>query len=242
MDDKFWTKIEFSLAEIRDLLRMQIESREDAVGKRIKPRKKHKKAVWDDTTAPWPDEDLGLKVRPWLLIPYVDAIDQDMLNERLETAKRLLTSVEQRIATRELSPELLHEWGLLCGCAGALEIVYHARPDVGQLRQGFDNLHAHRYWFASYFLRIYRHGEMEESKDMMELFINSIFKELPDGDDKDWFGRFLSKKRSERWQGAYRLTGAFRDDLSAADMKELIKRPAPQNIPSLNLDFPLPQG
>jgi len=173
------------------------------------------------------------------MIPYVDALDQEFLHERLEAGKRLLASVEQRIATRELTPELLHEWGLLNRWAGALQLVYHAKPDVGRLRESTDNLDGHKRWFAHYFLRIYRHGRMEHARDEMERFINIVVNKLPEGDERDWFSRFLSKSPSEILEGACRLTDAFRQDLSATEMKRLVKQPT-GDIPSLALDFPPP--
>lgn len=235
-----WSKIEFDLSEFRDLLQMRLETKEEAIGERILPanRKAGKKAEWRDTAPRWEDEH-GKSVRPWLMIPYIDAIDQASLQECLEAGKRVLASVEMRISSRELSPELLHEWGLLSRWAGALQLIYQARPDVGRLREGTDNLDAHKRWFADYFLRVYRHGKLHEARDEMERFINTIIEKLPPGSERSWFDRFLSDEPSDYLENARRLTGAFREDLSVAQMKRLIKQPA-DNIPALDLDFPPP--
>lgn len=237
-----WSKLEFDLSEICDLFHMPLETKKEAVGERISPanRKTGKKAEWRDTAPRWEDDELGVPVRAWLKLPYVDAIDQKSLQERLEAGKRLLVSVEQRIAARELTPELFHEWGLLNRWAGALQLVYYARPDVGRLREGSDNLGKHRRWFADYFLRIYKRGQMEHARSEMERFINAVFNDLSEGDERDWFSRFLSGSPSGYQKGAHRsLTRAFLEDLSVAEMKRLVKQPA-GDIPSLNLDFPPP--
>lgn len=235
-----WSKLEFDLSEFRDLFNMFLETKQEAIGERISPgnRKTGRKAKWRDTAPRWEDDEHGRSVRAWSMIPYVDALDQESLQQRLEAGKHLLASVEQRIAARELTPELLYEWGLLNRWAGALQLVYHAKPDVGRLRESTDNLDAHKRWFAHYFLRIYKHGQMEHARSKMESFINTVFDELPEGDERDWFSRFLSDVPSDSQEGARRLTGAF-EDLSATEMKRLVEQPA-GDLPSLDLDFPPP--
>lgn len=75
-------------------------------------------------------------MRPWLMISRMDPVDHESIQERLEAGKDLLASIEPRIASRELSPELLHKWGLLNRWAGALQLVYNMEPDARQLRAG----------------------------------------------------------------------------------------------------------
>lgn len=236
-----WSKIEFDLSEFRDLFHLRLETKVEAIGVKISPGnpKTGKKAEWRDTAPRWEDIEHGKLVRPELLIPYVDAIDQAELLVRLESGRQLLASIELRVASREMTPELLYEWGVLNRWAGAIQLVYHARPDVGRLREGSENLDKHKKWFAHYFLRIYKHGSNEEARDEMERFINQNFLRPPDGTNRDWFSRFLGDEPSERWgDGFTRLTKAFRE-LSAAEMRRLIKQPT-DKIPSLDLDFPLP--
>src|SRR5690606_2611262 len=107
--------------------------------------------------------------------------DQDALHERMEAGKCLLASVEARVAKRELSADLIREWGTLNRVCGALEIVYHARPDVGRLREGSQNLDSQRYWFSVYFLRIYKPGHRTDAVAEMEIFIHEIISNLPKG-------------------------------------------------------------
>lgn len=234
-----WSKLEFDLSEFRDLFNMRLETKEEAIGERVSRgnRKTGKKAKWRHTAPRWEAEDHGKSVRAWLIISYVDAIDQESLQECLEAGKRLLPSVEQRFAAKDLTPELLNEWGLLNRWAGAIQLAYHAKSDAGRLR-GNDSLEGHKRWYAHYFLRIYKHGQIENARDEMERFINTVFDELPEGDEKDWFKRYFSDSPSDFLEGARRLTGAFRQ-LSAAELKRVVKLPA-GDIPSLELDFPPP--
>jgi len=236
-----WSKIEFDLTEFRDLFHMRLETREEAVGVRVSAGNPNtgKKTEWRDTAPRWEDAEHGKSVRPWLLIPYIDAINQAELQVRLESGRQLLASVEQRVAGRVLTAELLHEWGMLNRWAGAIQLIFHAQSDVGRLREGSENLDKHKKWFAHYFLRIYKHGNNEDARDKMERFINQNFRRPPDGTNKDWFSRFLSAEPSERWgDGFARLTKAFRE-LSAAEMRRLVKQ-STNDLPSLDLDFPPP--
>ena len=76
----------------------------------------------------------------------------------------------------------------------------------------------------------------------MEEFINDRFRQLPPGEEKDWFGRFLSNVPSDVLEDARRLTGEFREDLSASEMEELIKQSAPPGVMALDLNFLHPKG
>jgi hypothetical protein len=147
-----WSKLEFDLSELRNLFHMLHETKEEAKGQNISPR--GKKADWRDAAPRWEDDEHGEAIRPWLMIPYADAVDHEAIHEWLEAGKRLFASVEQRIAARELSPDLLHEWGLLNRRAGGLQLAYQMEPGARQLRAGDDNLDAQKRWFAHYYLRI----------------------------------------------------------------------------------------
>lgn len=232
-----WSRIEFDLSEFRDLFHMRLETKDEAKGRKFRLR--GGKAEWRDTAPRWEDEELGEPVRPWLMIPHVDAVDHEAIRERLEAGKHLLDSVEQRIATRELTPELFHEWGLLNRWAGAIQLVYHMEPDARQLRAGDDNLDAHKRWFARYYLQIQPRPRRDDALELMEQFVNSIIKGLPDGAERQWFLKFLGPSKSDSLAGSRRLTKAFREKLSVPDMEKLAAQPLGA-IPPFALAYPHP--
>jgi hypothetical protein len=175
------------------------------------------------------------------MIPYVDPIDQESLREHIDAGRRLLESVERRIAARELSHELLYEWGLLNRSGGALEITYHARPDVARLREGADNLDAHKRWFAHYYLKLRPLPKRDGAIEVMEGLINSIVESLPGGPELQWFSKFLGPEESDSLEDAFRLTKAFREKLSVSEMRLLDAKPL-DVVPSFALNVPHPMG
>lgn len=234
-----WSKLEFDLSEFRDLFHMMHETKQEA--KSRKAPLGNGKEEWRDTAPRWEDEEYGEAVRPWLMIPHVDAVDPEAISERLEAGKRLLISVEQRTAAKELSPELLHEWGLLNRGAGALQLVYQMEPDARQLRAGDENLDVHRRWFAHYYLMIQPRLKRDDALEMMEKFVNSIVKSLSDDSERQWFSKFLGPVESDSLENSRRLTKAFREKLSVSDMKKL-EAQSLDPIPSFALSIPTLRG
>lgn len=232
-----WLKLEFDLSEFHDLFHMLHETKEEAKGQNISPC--GKKADWRDTAPRWEDEEHGESIRPWLMISHVDAVDHEAIGERLEAGKRLLASVEQRVAARELSPDLLHEWGLLNRWAGALQLLYQMEPDARQLRAGDENLDVHRRWFAHYYLMIEPRSKRDDTLEVMEKFVNTIVNGLSDSLERQWFSKFLSTKKSDSLENSRRLTKAFREKLSVSDMKKLAAQPL-DAIPPFALIYPHP--
>ncbi|MFT4161776.1 hypothetical protein [Shinella sp.] len=232
-----WSKLEFDLSEFRDLFHMMHETKQEAKGR--KAPLGNGKEEWRDTAPRWEDEEHGETVRPWLMIPHTDAVDHEAIGERLNAGRRLLASVEQRIAARKLSPELLNEWGLLNRWAGALQLVYQMEPDARQLRAGDDNLDAHRRWFAHYYLMIEPRPKRDAALEMMEKFVNSIAQGLPDGPERQWFSKFLGRVASESLENSRRLTKAFRGKLSVPEMEKLADQPL-DAVPEFALGYPHP--
>lgn len=150
-----------------------------------------------------------------------------------------LASIEQRIADRELSPELLHEWGLLNRWAGALQLVYQMEPDARQLRAGDENLDAHKRWFAHYYLTIQPRPKRDDALEVMEQFVNTIVNGLPDGPERQWFSKFLGPVESDSLEDPRRLTKAFREKLSVPDMGKLAAQPL-DAVPPFALAYPTP--
>lgn len=234
---EIWSKLEFDLSEFRDLFHMLHETKQEAKGQKVSLGEG--KGEWRDTAPRWEDEEHGEAIRPWLMISHVDAVDHDAIGERLEAGRQLLISVGQRIAARELSPELLHEWGLLNRWAGALQLVYQMEPDARQLRAGDKNLGAHKRWFAHYYLTIQPQPEREAALEVMEEFVNTIVKGLPDGPERQWFSKFLSTKKSDSLENSRRLTKAFREKLSVSQMEQLDGQPL-DAVPPFALTYPHP--
>jgi len=235
--DDIWSKIGFDLSEFRDLFRMRHESKLEAKGE--KTLADGKKTTWRDTALHWEDEEHGRSVRAWLMIPHVDSVDHEGIRERLEAGRRLLSSIEQRVAARELTPKLLHDWGLLNRWAGALQLVYQMEPDARQLRAGDDNLDAHKRWFAHYYLKIQPRPKRDEALEIMEGFINAIVKRLPVGPERHWFSKFLGVVESYSLPDSHRLTKAFRDKLTVAEMERLEAQPL-GSVPPFAMDYPHP--
>lgn len=232
-----WSKLEFDLSDFRDLFHMLHETKEEAKGQKISSH--DKKAEWRDTAPRWEDDEHGTPTRPWLMIPHVDAVDHEAIRERLEAGEHLLASIEPRIAAKDLTPELLHEWGLLNRWAGALQLVYQMEPDARQLRAGDDNLDAQKRWFAHYYLRIQPRPRREDALEKMEQFVNTIINGLPDGPERQWFSKFLGPVESDSLEDARRLTKAFRDKLSVPDMEKLAAQPL-DAVPPFTLAYPHP--
>lgn len=233
----FWSKLEFDLSELHDLFHMLHETKEEAKGQNISPR--GKKADWYDTAPRWEDDEHGKSVRPWLMIPHVDAVDHETVGERLEAGKKLLACVKQHIRARELSPELLYQWGLLNRWAGALELVYQMEPDARQLRAGDENLNTQKRWFAHYYLKIQPQRSRDDALEIMEKFVNKIVKCLPDGPELEWFSKFLGQKESDSLADSRGLTKAFRKKLTVVQMKQLDKQPL-DAVPEFALHYPPP--
>lgn len=233
-----WSTLDFQLSELRDVFHMLHEAKHTAKGKKVPVS--GKKPEWRDTSARWEDDDHEQTIRPWLMIPHSDAIDHDTVGELLQAGKHLLESVSQRISERELSPELLRDWGLLNRWAGALQLVYNMEPDARQLRAGADGLDAQRRWFAHYYLKIQPQPRRDEALEVMERFVNEIVVDLPEGPERLWFMKFLGTVESDSLDGARRLTKAFREKLSVPGMKRLAAEPL-NVVPSFALSYPPPR-
>lgn len=234
--DEIWSRIDFELSELRDLFHMLHETKQQAKGQRTLGGKK---TNWDDTAPRWEDDEHGRSTRAWLMIPHVDAVDHDAVRERLEAGKRLMCSVEHRVRSRELTPELLHEWGLLNRWAGALQLVYEIESDARQLRAGDGNLEAHRRWFSHYYLKIRPRHKRDDALEVMEKFINTLAKDLPAGPERDWFSKFLGPVKSDSLDDSRRLTKAFREKLSVSEMERLDAQQL-DAVPTFALNYPHP--
>ncbi len=135
-----WGELQQEFRELSELFtNMRLETKEEAVGKSAMSTSKAGRSVWEweDQGPKWYDgeDDVKVSVKPWLMIPYVDALDQSTLKNLLEFGQSLIPLLEERIAARELSVEFLVDWGRFCAVSGALELVYGSKTDIGRLRE-----------------------------------------------------------------------------------------------------------
>lgn len=231
-----WSKIEFDLNECRDLFYMLQETKVMAKGRKISSG--INKVEWRDIAPRWVDDEHGVSTRPWLMIPHVDAVDYDDIHELLQAGRKILDSIVQRITARELTPELIHDWGLLNRWAGALGLVYQMKSDARLLRAGDGNLDVHKHWFAHYYLKIEPLPKREDALEVMEKFINTIIKDLPDGSERRWFSKFLGMEDSYSLEDSRRLTKVFRE-LSVRKMEKLVAQSLDQ-LPAFAFAYPQP--
>jgi hypothetical protein len=237
-----WSRLELRFQESRDFFDMRLETRAEAVGKREK-RPGSKKLEWQNTAPRWEDQ------KAWMLLPYIDALDQQRLQTLLVEGRKLVPTVSEHFEKRELSPRFLHDWGQFCAIAGALELVYSSETDVGHLRSAIaggaaktEDTEAHQRWFSHYFLKRYRRGERPAAEKAVVRLVNAIVDgdiELPAGYDVGWFEDFLILDRARGVEYASLRPAYGEHSLSVGRMKELIKA-GTTGIPPIDLEIPDP--
>lgn len=178
------------------------------------------------------------------MIPYVEAIDQEALRECLDAGRRLLASVTERITVKELTPELLHEWGLLNRWAGAIQLVYLSELSIGHRRSALaggeakiEDAEAHQRWFAHYFLRVYERGRRSDAETIFETLITAILDgriNVPAGWDVKWFESYLMPPKYTTLRPTF-----DEHSLSVRRMKELAAKGI-EGIPPIDLEIPAP--
>jgi hypothetical protein len=221
---------------------MRLETKAEARGHDEIPDNKHT-AAWVDDAPRWDGR------RAWMLLPYIDALDQVRLNEQLQIGRDLVQSIRERLKTRELSASFLHDWGRFRAAAGVLEFLFFSEPSVGHLRSALaggnariEEAEAHRRWFAHYFLRAYRRGRRGDAEKVVERLIVAIIDGtvgLPSGYRVKWFEDYLDLKDTRAPTYAT-LKPAFNEhSLSVAEMKKL-KATGSEGIPPIDLEIPDP--
>lgn len=130
-----WQRMEMRFSELRDIVvRMRLETLEEATGRIVSPKTKKRPAEWRDTAPRWYDPELGQFVRAWILIPYIDGVDQERLGDILNDARQRVPVLEKYFAARVPSVEFLYEWGLFCEAAGAAQLIYFSSTRPGRTR------------------------------------------------------------------------------------------------------------
>lgn len=94
-DESFWQRMQLRFDALSSLFDMRLETVEEAVG--------HEEAV-DDKEKWVSDAPLWEGQRAWLLLPYIDPLDQIRLQEQIDIGRSLVPSLHKRLRKQELSP------------------------------------------------------------------------------------------------------------------------------------------
>jgi hypothetical protein len=234
-DESFWQRMQLRFDALSSLFDMRLETVEEAVG--------HEEAV--DGKEKWmSDAPLWDRQRAWLLLPYIDALDQTRLQEQIDIGRSLARSIHERLRKRELSPSFLHDWGRFCAAAGLVEFIYFSNTSIGHKRSALaggkakiDDAEAHQRWFAHYFLQRYRRGRRKEAEEAVERLLNAIIEDrvaVPTGWDVKWFESYLMPPQYTSLRPAF-----DEHSLSVRRMRELVAM-GPEGIPPIDLEIPDP--
>ena len=245
-EEGLWAKLQMRFDAFSALFDMRPETQTEAVGEK-RPSTKGGREEWVDTAPRWDGE------RPWLLLPYIDALDQAKIQEHIETGRELRDYIHSCLQRRELSVYFLHTWGRFCAAAGVLEFLYWSETNVGGRRAGKAGGDAkekisedHKRWFAHYFLPIYEglskgDAKRERADNIMETVINEIVDKkitIPPPFEVDWFYEFLDFESGDRKRSP--LRDAYRErKFSVSAMKKLVAQ-GNEGIPPVDLEFPAP--
>ncbi len=236
-DEAFWQRIQLRFDAFSSLFDMRLETRVEAVGHEETINGKTDR-VWVDDAPRWDGH------RAWLLLPYIDALDQTRLQEQIEIGRGLAPSIHERLRKRELSPSFLHDWGRFCAAAGLVEFICFSKTSIGHRRSALaggkakiDDTEAHQRWFAHYFLLHYRRGRRKEAEEAVERLLNAIIEDrvaVPAGWDLKWFESFLMAPKYTSLKPAF-----DEHSLSVRRMKELAAI-GTEGIPPIDLEIPAP--
>lgn len=230
-DESLWSRMQLRFDSLSSLFDMRLETRDEAVGSQVG-------RDWVSAAPRWDGQ------RAWLLLPYVDAIDQVRLQEQIDVGRGLVPSIHERLRKQELSPSFLHDWGRFCAAAGLIELIYFSNTSVGHRRSALaggkakiDDVEAHQRWFAHYFLRCYKRGQREEAEKAVERLVNAIIDDrvtVPAGWDVKWFESYLVAPKYTS------LKPAFNErSLSVRRMKQLAAM-GTEGIPPIDFEIPDP--
>lgn len=239
-DESFWRRMQLRFDALSSLFDMRLETVEEAVG--------HEETIgdkeeWVSDAPRWDGH------RAWLLLPYIDALDQTRLQEQFDIGRGLVPSIHDRLRKWELSPSFLHDWGQFCAAAGLIEFIYFSNTSIGHRRSALaggkavtEYSEAHKRWYAHYFLRIYKRGQWKQTEEAIERLIIAIIDggiPVPAGYDVKWFEAILQVD-DPKSPDYLRVRPAFRRrDFSTPKMETLIATGV-EGIPPVDLEIPDP--
>lgn len=241
-DESFWRRMQLRFDVVSSLFDMRLETQTEAVGHEDAAGGKAEK-VWVDDAPRWDGQ------RAWLLLPYIDALDQAQLQEQIDIGRGLVQSIHERLQKRELTPSLLHDWGRFCAAAGLIEFIYFSNTSIGHRRSALaggkavtEYSEAHKRWYAHYFLRIYKRGQWKQTEQAIERLINAIIDAeipVPAGYDAKWFEAMLQVE-DPKSPDYLRVRPAFRRrEFSTPTMEDLVATGV-EGIPPIDLEIPDP--
>ncbi len=239
-DESYWSLMQLQFDSLSSLFDMRLETMEEAVGH--EEEQIGLKRRWVSDAPRWNGQ------RAWLLLPYIDALDQARIQEQIEIGRELVLSIHERLQKRDRSPSFLHDWGRFRAAAGLIEFIYFSDTSAGHRRSAIaggnakiNDAEAHQRWFAHYFLREYKRGRRKEAEKSVERLINAIVDGevgVPHEWDVKWFESYLIL--DPKSPGYATLKPAFDEhSLSVTAMRKLVAMGA-EDIPPINLEFPDP--
>lgn len=235
-DESYWRRLQLQFDNLSSLFDMRLETRDEAVGHEVDDGRGKK--VWVDDAPRWDGQ------RAWLLLPYIDALDQTRLGEQINIGRGLVSSIHEQLQKRDMSPSFLYDWGRFCAAAGLIEFVYFSNTSVGHRRSALagakaktDDAEAHQRWFAHYFLKHYKRGHRKGAERAVVRLISAIIDDeiaVPAGWDVKWFEGYLVAPKYTTLRPAF-----DEHSLSVLRMKELAAMGA-EGIPPIDLEIPDP--
>lgn len=233
-----WDMLKLQFSDLKDLLRMRFETKEEAVGEKVGGK-------WENRAPRWEDPEIGTDVKAWLLVPYVEGIDQERLQENIREAKELVPLLEEYFQAEILSLAFLKLWGAFCSRVGVVQFLYFsetyiARGRIGAAGRNAFNLDAQRRWMSHYIVkRSPKHGELDNIRNALESLVISIVegkRPPPGGFDIGWFKVMVSLDDTDSKDSYYKLTRTFWD-LSLTQMKRLANSPK-DDLPPIDIEIP----
>lgn len=236
-DESLWRRMQLRFEGLSSLFDMRLETVTEAVGQE-RTTDGNGERVWVDGAPRWDGQ------RAWLLLPYIDALDQNRLQEQIDIGRGLVASIHERLKRRDLSPAFIYDWGRFCAAAGLVEFIYFSKTSIGHRRSALAggkakiaDAEAHQRWFAHYFLKHYQRGHRKDAEKAVEHLINAIVDgqiDLPPGYAVEWFESYLMAPKYETLKPAF-----SEHSLSVSNMKKL-RALGTDGIPPVDLEIPAP--
>jgi hypothetical protein len=156
-EDDYWHSVQDRFDDLRqDLFNQRLETREQAVGKKVGTK-------IEDKGIYWLDPEIGIKTRAWLLIPWNKERDEELLLSRWEFAKSVVPFIERHIKSRDLTVEFLSKWGFFCECATLVQEASVESPPVTiYLRDGL--LHSIQARVLQYIFKILEENQVPDER------------------------------------------------------------------------------
>src|SRR5262249_3512248 len=116
-----WAAMRKKFGELRDTLEtMRLETFEQAR---------------DRTSPEWYDDEIGLRVRAWLLIPYNPAVNWERVEDALRYARSLIPALERLFEEQRATMEFASTWGQFCFASGQIELLAVSNPGDSEVRR-----------------------------------------------------------------------------------------------------------